>query len=330
MEWNLSLNPSTENPAFSKAFLNHSPTPCKKDFTWSQFLMIKIAAKEIAANIPITIPAGLVINPTTPPKFPIIRIAVPNTFVTPPTIVTIFPKTIKAGPAAAAIAPIFTMALTWLSLNPFSRSPDFPIISDIFSNTGVNATPNWINEFFNLLIDIFIRSVGVSIFSYAAWVAPPASAIKLRAFAKSADPFPANTVILFNASVDPNSLAITSAFPLVFSLISSKNFAHPTLCRWAEEKSSPNCCATLLASVDGFKILLYAAFKPVTASLVAIPFLVSTATLLNNSSVDTFKLEAIGITFPMLLAISPKEVLPKFCAINIWSLILAALDASKP
>ena len=32
-------NPSTENPAFSNAFLNQFPTPCKKPLTLSQFFM---------------------------------------------------------------------------------------------------------------------------------------------------------------------------------------------------------------------------------------------------------------------------------------------------
>ena len=157
---------------------------------------------------------------------------------------------------------------------------------------------------------MFILSVGVNIFSYADCVAPPAFSIKPSASVKSDEPFPANTITLLRASVEPKSLAIVSAFPPVFSFISDKNFDQPTLCKCADEKSSPNFFAVFPASADGFKILLYAAFNPVTASLVPIPFFVRTAILLNNSLVDTFRLEAIGITFPMLLAISPNDVFP--------------------
>ena len=314
---NFLLNPSTENPAFSNAFLNQLPTPCKKPLTLSQFFIIRNAANAIAASTPITIPAGLVITPMMPPKFAIVFVIVPNIRCAVPTAVTTFPKTITTGPIAAAIAANFTIALTCPSLKLFSLSPTLPIIPATLSNAGVNAAPNCISEFFILLNDMFIRSVGVNIFSYAVCVIPAASPICPNTLVKSADPFPASTVTLFNASVDPNSFAIVSAFPPVFSFISSRNLAQPTLCRCADEKSNPSCCAVLLASAEGFRILLYAAFNPVTASLVAIPFFVSTAILPNNSSVDTLRLDAIGITFPMLLAISPKDVLPKFCASSI-------------
>ena len=131
--------------------------------------------------------------------------------------------------------------------------------------------------------------------------------------------------MVFNASVEPNSFPIVSILPPVLFLTSCKNPARPLLCNAATLNCNPNSLAVLAAVVEGFIILLNAAFMPVIASDVPIPFMVKDATEDNNSFILTPAALAVGATVPIELASSSTVVLPLFC-VNIN--LLATLSTS--
>ena len=159
---------------------------------------------------------------------------------------------------------------------------------------------------------------------------PADFAIWSMTLSKSPAPLPVRTRTLFKASTEPNSCAICWASPPVALFTSSRNFTQPTLLRCAALNSMPKDWASFAASDEGFRILLYAAFRPVTASLVRIPFFVRTAMEPKSSWVLTLSWAAMGMTLPMASAISPKDVLPKFWARSIWSVMADASSADFP
>ena len=149
------------------------------------------------------------------------------------------------------------------------------------------------------------------IVSKALCVAPALAAIAPIAPAKSAWPVSLHSAsTVFSASTLPNSSAITSVLPPVLTITSARNPARPLLSSAALEKSIPSFLAIFAAESVGLMTLENAAFRPVMASLVPMPCLVSVAMDANSSSVPTFSCAASGMTLPMLELISPNVVLP--------------------
>ena len=70
---------------------------------------------------------------------------------------------------------------------------------------------------------------------------------------------------VFRASVEPNSLPITSRLPPVASDRVSRNPESPCAFNPATEKSIPSCSASFCASDVGLMMFDNAAFKPVVA-----------------------------------------------------------------
>ena len=121
------------------------------------------------------------------------------------------------------------------------------------------------------------------------------------------------------ASTPPKRVAIASLEPPVFCFNSSRNPPRPFAFNPAELNCMPNSAAKSVASLDGFAIVASIALKPVTATLVETPPLVSAAVEAVNSSKDIPICAASGATVPIDADSSPMVVLPAFIAINIAS-----------
>ena len=299
-----------------------------------------------------------------------------------------FPKAIKRGPTAAAIAATFTIVSFWLSLNPEKACITSRILPTIPLMTGSNMSPISIPAFLISFIAFFICEPDVSsILANAS-----SSAVVLVCISSIASPYiciPCSDVSInteFNPSTEPNIVAnppivesfawasnsisfedaftcfLRALYSSVFFLpafsisasffvpssteairfaysgdaffnpsrTSSRKPIHPLLWRADTEKSIPSASAASAASLDGFIMLLIAAFKAVMDSLVPRPCAVVAAKDENSSSVVIPRLAAIGVTCPIELASSPKVVLPRFCVISIWFAIESTLLASIP
>ncbi len=111
----------------------------------------------------------------------------------------------------------------------------------------------------------------------AVAVAPAFVSMSPRMSARNLPAAPESDRATVVASTDPNRVCIASELPPVLRVTSAMNSEKPTACNPAALKSIPSSFARSDACFDGPRTAVIAARIPVTASVVAIPLLVSAA-----------------------------------------------------